>query len=57
MSTLPKQIADKFLTELAQSDDVSTEQIANLKKLIEKGTKLKAADIEAVFNSPEGNAL
>jgi hypothetical protein len=49
MSKLPQIIADKFLSELGQADDITDEQIEALRKLLEGGKKLKPADIENIF--------
>jgi len=52
MSTLPEKIAEKFLEELSHSDDVTEAQIQALRELMQKGTKLKPADLEAIFAPP-----
>jgi len=49
MSTLPKLIAERFLTELGSTEDVSDDQIEALRELLESDKKIKAADIERVF--------
>ena len=57
MLSVPKQIADKFFAELEKADEVTAEQAGALRALMEKDTKLKAADIEAVFKSSDGEKL
>lgn len=57
MSRVPRQIAEKFFAELEKADEVSPEQIETLRALMEKGTKLKAVDVEAVFKRPEDEEL
>lgn len=57
MSSVPNQIAGKFFAELAKKEEVSSEQIEALRALMEKGTKLKAVDVEAVFKPPEDAKL
>ena len=57
MSTLPKQIAEKFLEELAKSEDVTEAQINGLRELIERPSTLKATDIDIVFTAPEEDVL
>ena len=57
MSTLPKLIAEKFLTELGSADDISDDQIATLRELLESDKKLKPADLEKVFSPPEEGDL
>lgn len=55
MTTLPKQIAEKFFAELAKFEDVEAGQIEALQALMDKSGKLKAADVEAIFK-PSGDA-
>lgn len=57
MSTLPKMIAEKFLTELASEDDLSDDQIEALRELLNSGKKLKAVDLEKVFSPSEESDL
>jgi hypothetical protein len=57
MTSVPKQIAEKFLADLGQTDEVTAEQAQALRELMEKSTKLKAADVEAVFESSEDEKL
>ena len=57
MSTLPKQIAEKFLEELAESAVLSEAQIKRLQKLMEKPSKLRADDIKPIFMVAEDTAL
>ena len=53
MSTLPKQIAEKFFEELAKSEDVGEAQINGLRELMDRPTKLKATDVQFVFAAQE----
>jgi hypothetical protein len=57
MSTLPKLIAEKFLTELGNADEISDEQVEALRELLKSDKKLKATDIEKVFSPPEETDL
>lgn len=57
MTTLPEQIAEKFLDELSQSDEISEEQIQALRELLEAESKMKATDIESTFSSNEDSTL
>lgn len=57
MPTLPKLIAEKFLTELGSADDISDEQVEALRALLESDKKLKATDVEKVFSPTEETDL
>ncbi len=52
MTTLQQQIAEKFLAKLAESKDVDTGKIEQLKKLLAETNKLKADDFVKVFSAP-----
>ena len=45
MATLQQRIAEKFLTKLAESNQVDAERIGELRKLLADGKKLKADDL------------
>ena len=53
MSTLPKQITEKFLEELAESEVISEVQINRLQELMRRPSKLKADDVQPIFTVPE----
>ena len=57
MSTLPNEIAEKFLSDLLDSEDVTEQQVAALRALMESKKKLKADDLVAIFAPPEEPAL
>jgi len=57
MSTLPKEITEKFLTELLGSEDVTEDQVRALRALMESDKKLKADDLVAIFAPPEEAGL
>ncbi len=54
MSTLQRQIIEKFLSKLAQSKDADAEHIGQLRKLFASGTKPKADDLVKIFSLPAG---
>ena len=54
MPTLQQTIAEKFLSSLAAGDDVSAEQIEQLRVLLEHGKKPKAEDFVKVFIEQDG---
>ena len=53
-TTLQQQLADKFLTKLAESKDVDAERIDQLRSLLADSKKLKADDLVKVFSLPAG---
>ena len=56
MSTLQRQIAEKFLEKLSTSKDIDSEKIVQLKALL--GTKkVKADDFVKIFTQPVGGDL
>jgi len=57
MATLPKQINDKFLDELSQSDEVTEAQVKALRELMERGSKPKVAELETIFAPPKETPL
>lgn len=54
MATLQQQIAEKFLAKLAESKDVDTQKIEQLRKLLADSRKLKADDFVKIFSIPAG---
>jgi hypothetical protein len=57
MATLQQQIAEKFLTKLAESKTVDAEKIDQLRKLLAESKKLKADDLVKIFSLPAGGDL
>ena len=57
MATLQQRIAEKFLTKLAESNQVDAEQIGELRKLLADGKKLKADDLVKIFSLSPGGDL
>ncbi|MDQ2712770.1 MAG: hypothetical protein M3Y72_08785 [Acidobacteriota bacterium] len=57
MSTLQQQIAEKFLAKLAESKDVRSETIDQLRTLLVAGKKPKADEIVKVFQHPGGGDI
>jgi hypothetical protein len=54
MSTLQKNIAEKFLATLAEGKEVDSEKIEKVRKLLEEGKKPKAEDFIKIFSAPAG---
>ena len=57
MSTLQKQIAEKFLAKLAESKDLHSETIDQLRTLMAAGKKPKADEIVKIFEHPGGGDI
>lgn len=57
MTKLQDEIANKFLEELSESEDVTPEMIAGLRVLISAKKKLKADDLVKVFAPPAGGIV
>ncbi len=57
MATLQQRIAEKFLTKLAESNQVDAERIDQLRKLLADGKKLKADDLAKIFSPSSGGDL
>ena len=53
MPTLQQKIADKFLTELATSKDMSPEKIEKIRSAIAGPKKPKADDFVRIFTEPD----
>lgn len=57
MSTLQKQIAEKFLARLADFKDVDAAKIDQLRKLLGESKKVKADDLVKIFTLPVGGDI
>lgn len=57
MATLQQQIAEKFLTKLAESKKVDADKIEQLEKLLADGKKIKADEFVKIFSVPAGGDL
>jgi hypothetical protein len=57
MTTLYQQIAEKFLAKLAESKDVDTEKIEQLRVVLADGKKVKSEDFVKIFSTPAGGDL
>jgi hypothetical protein len=57
MATLQQQIAEKFLTKLAESNRVDAEIIDQLRRLLSDNKKLKADDLVKIFSHSAGEDL
>lgn len=54
MSSLQKNISDKFLLSLAEGKEVNSEKIERIRKLLEVGKMPKAEDFIKIFSAPAG---
>jgi hypothetical protein len=57
MPTIQQQIADKFLSKLAESDEVDAAKIEQLRVLLSENKKAKAEDFVKIFTMPAGGDL
>ena len=57
MVTLQQQIAEKFLTNLAESKKVDADKIEQLGKLLADDKKIKADEFVKIFSLPAGGDL
>lgn len=57
MTTLQQKIAEKFLAKLAESKDMDTESINQLRNLLADSKKLKADDLVKIFSFPADGDL
>jgi hypothetical protein len=57
MATLQQQIAEKFLTKLAERDDFDAEKVEHLRALFAEGKKPKADDLVRILSLPAGGDL
>lgn len=53
MATLQQQIAEKFLKQLAESQEVSAEKIDRLRLAISGSKRPKADDFVKIFTEPD----
>jgi hypothetical protein len=52
MTTLQQQIAEKFLTALAQDENFDVTKMHALRRLLAEGKKPKADDLVEIFSAP-----
>jgi hypothetical protein len=57
MPTLQQQIAEKFLSTLAESDEVDAAKIEKLRVLLSENKRVKAEDFMKIFTTPAGEDL
>lgn len=57
MATLQQQIAEKFLAKLAESKDLDSDKIDQLRTLLASNKKPKADDFVKIFSLPAGGDL
>jgi hypothetical protein len=57
MTTLYRQIGEKFLAELEKSKDVGAQKLAALRPLFAEGKKLKPDDLIKIFTSAEEDEI
>lgn len=57
MPTLQQQIAEKFLAKVAESKDLHSESINQLRILLAARKKPKADDIVKIFQHPGGGDI
>lgn len=57
MSTIQKQVTDKFLAKLAENKEVDAAQIELLRTLLTNGKKPKADDFVRIFSRPAGGEV
>jgi hypothetical protein len=57
MATLQQQIAEKFLTKLAESNRVDAEIIDQLRRLLADNKKRKVDDLVKIFSLSAGEDL
>ena len=53
MATLQQQIAEKFLDQLAESKEISSEKREKLRLALAADKKLKADDYVKIFSDPD----
>jgi hypothetical protein len=57
MVTLQQHIAEKFLAKLAESKEVDSDKIEQLRTLLADSKKVKAEEILKIFSLPAGGDL
>lgn len=53
MKTVPEHVLEVFLEKLSERDEITTEQLASLKTLMSEKARLKAKDVEEIFEPKE----
>lgn len=53
MPTLQREITEKFLAQLAESKEISTEKIAKLRSALAAAKKPKADELVRIFADPD----
>jgi len=53
MPTLQQQIAEKFLSQLSQSTEVSAEKVEKLRIALSAAKRPKADDLVKIFTDPD----
>jgi hypothetical protein len=57
MPTLQQQVAEKFLTKLAEAGTLEPERIEQFRGLLASGKKVKAEELVKLFSSPAGGDI
>ena len=57
MATPQQQIADKFLAKLAETEEIDSAKIEQLRALLAQGKKPSAAEFVRIFSLPAGGDL
>jgi hypothetical protein len=57
MPTLQQQVAEKFMTKLAETGTLEPERIEQLRGLLAGGKKVKAEELVKLFASPAGGDI
>ena len=57
MATPQQQIADKFLVKLAETEEIDSAKIEQLRALLAQGKKPSAAEFVRIFSLPAGGDL
>lgn len=57
MSTLQRQVAEKFLAKLADTGMLEPERIEQFRVLLANGKKLKAEELVKLFSAPAGGDI
>lgn len=53
MNTVQEQVLEVFFARLTEQDEISTEQLADLKSVMTEKSRLKAKDVEEIFEPTE----
>ncbi len=57
MPTLQQQVAEKFLTKLAEAGTLEPERIGQFRILLANGKKLKAEELVKLYSAPAGGDI